>query len=214
MSSAVIVQLINTTASSKSYLSGSLVVPASSTVTAGVGQVFSLPFDPNLENDLVSGAVNLSDTVSTFLGNDAVAWLNNLSNYGPSSAIGVNGGAVPQYILLVGGKDQAGASRALRQNQFTDTSVNFMNSFRNIAGNATTLVKTGAGTLHGLMINNVASGVVTIFDSLTATGTIIATLTLSAGVPTFLGPMGLQFATGLTIVTSGAVTNNITAIYQ
>lgn len=214
MSSAVIVQLINATAVAKSYLSGGLLLPASSTVTAGVGQVFSLPFDPNLEGDLVSGEVNLSDTVNTYYGNDAITWLNNLSNYGPSSAIGVNGGAVPQYMLLVSGKDQAGASRALRQNQFTDTAINFMNSYRNISGNATTLVKTGTGTLHGLMLNNVAGGVVTIFDSTTATGTIIATLTLSAGVPTFLGPMGLQFTTGLTIVTSGSVTNNITAIYQ
>lgn len=74
------------------------------------------------------------------------------------------------------------------------------------AAPTTTLVKTGEGFLHTLVINTpVATGVITIYDSLTATGTKIGTITMPAG-PT--APVSVlydvQFSIGLTIVTATA----------
>jgi hypothetical protein len=99
------------------------------------------------------------------------------------------------------------------------------NKFRNIAGNATTVVKPTSGRLVALLINNSNSGgTVTLYDNTAANGTVIATFTvgtasgaLGAGqqVPTYLGPLDIVFQNGLTIVTAGGPPqNNITAIYR
>lgn len=86
---------------------------------------------------------------------------------------------------------------------------------KNIAGAATTVVKTGPGALIVLLINKaVASGVITIYDGVDATGTKIATITNPA---TLLAsqcvmPYFVHFLTGLTIVTSAA--DDITVSYQ
>lgn len=90
------------------------------------------------------------------------------------------------------------------------------NSFINIAGAATTLVKTGAGQLIGIVINKlVATGVVTIYDNTSAAGTKIATITNPAALlssQVSLDYKGVSFSTGLTIVTSS--TDDITVIYK
>lgn len=88
-------------------------------------------------------------------------------------------------------------------------------SFLNIAGAATTLVKTGAGTLLSIVINKpVALGVITIYDSLTAANTKIATITNPAALlqQQLSLPYNLKFTTGLTVVTSAA--DDITVIYK
>lgn len=74
---------------------------------------------------------------------------------------------------------------------------------------ATTTIKSGAGYLGGITINTpIASGTITIYDSLTATGTIIAVIT-NPGVLLSQGPLngfyGVGFQTGLTIVTTGTM---------
>lgn len=78
-------------------------------------------------------------------------------------------------------------------------------------------IKTGAGVLRKVFINTqVASGSVTIYDALTATGTKIATITLPASL---LGDGPLEvdydcaFSTGLTVVTVGS-NMDTTVTYQ
>lgn len=76
-----------------------------------------------------------------------------------------------------------------------------------LAAPTTTLVKSGGGYLHAIVINNAgATGVITIYDGLTAGGTVIATITqpatLLASNATIL--YDVTFQTGLTIVTATA----------
>jgi hypothetical protein len=89
-------------------------------------------------------------------------------------------------------------------------------SFNNITTATTTTVKSGAGTLHAIVFNTiVASATVTVYDNTTATGTKIGTYTLPSTI-TSDNPFEIlydaAFATGLTIVTSGAT--DITALYK
>lgn len=90
------------------------------------------------------------------------------------------------------------------------------NSFVNIPTATTTAVKASAGVLHAIIINKaVASGIITIYDSLAASGTKIGTITFPA---TLLNDApysllyDLAFATGLTIVTSAAT--DLTVVYR
>ena len=78
----------------------------------------------------------------------------------------------------------------------------------------TTLVKSGAGILHGVTINSkgTVASTVTIYDALTAIGNpiaIIDSLTLSGQ---FVYDINLD--TGLTIVTTGTVAPNLTVSYR
>lgn len=84
-------------------------------------------------------------------------------------------------------------------------------SFSNITTATTTTVKSGAGTLHALVINTkgVAS-TATIYDNTSASGTKIGTVDTSLGTGTNI--YDVAFATGLTIVT--AATADITAVYK
>lgn len=89
------------------------------------------------------------------------------------------------------------------------------NKNRNIAGAATTLVKSGRGSLVGIVVNKaVASGVITVYDSLTATGTKLATITNPGTLvhsQISLDFHNIDFATGCCVVTSAA--DDITVIY-
>lgn len=91
-----------------------------------------------------------------------------------------------------------------------------MAKFLNIAGAATTLVRTGKGRLLSVIVNKaVASGVITIYDSLSATGTKIGTVTNPATLlhnQFDLDYSRLEFNTGLTIVTSAA--DDLTVVYE
>lgn len=89
------------------------------------------------------------------------------------------------------------------------------NSYANITTATTTTVKSGAGFLHRIQINkSVASATITIYDSLTATGTKIGTLTFGASLLTDFptAELDVAFSIGLTIVTSGAT--DITVSYR
>lgn len=87
-------------------------------------------------------------------------------------------------------------------------------SYRNIAGAATTVVKSSAGRLKRIVINKaVSSSTITVYDNTAASGTKIATITNPL---TLLDSQKVleydcAFATGLTIVTSAA--DDITVIY-
>ena len=87
-------------------------------------------------------------------------------------------------------------------------------AFSNIASATTTLVRTGAGVLERIVCNKaVLSGVITVYDGLSASGTKIATITHPATLlqNQYVLPYGVRFATGLTIVTSAA--DDITVVY-
>lgn len=88
------------------------------------------------------------------------------------------------------------------------------NSFLNIAGAATTTVKSGAGTFMGIVVNKpVASGVITMYDNTAASGTKIATITNPAVLLSqqYFLTYNISFSTGLTVVTSAA--DDITIVY-
>lgn len=88
-------------------------------------------------------------------------------------------------------------------------------SFTNIAGAATTVVRTGSGVLKGIVVNKaVLSGVITVYDNTAASGTKIATITNPATLlhsQISLDYGEVAFNTGLTIVTSAA--DDITVIW-
>lgn len=85
----------------------------------------------------------------------------------------------------------------------------------NITGAGTTLVKSGPGTLIGVIINKaIASSVTAIYDSVTASGTKIATITnpLTLLQQNSHFPYNANFANGLTITTSAG--DDITVLYR
>lgn len=85
----------------------------------------------------------------------------------------------------------------------------------NIAGAATTTVKTGPGVFSRLIVNKaVANGIITIYDNTTNSGTKIATITHPATLlhSQIALPFECRFATGLTIVTSAA--DDITVVWE
>lgn len=78
-------------------------------------------------------------------------------------------------------------------------------NYLNITTTATTLVKSGAGILHKITFNNpAATGVITIYDSLTAAGTKVGTVTTSASPQPQELDYDIAFVNGLTIVTTVA----------
>lgn len=89
-------------------------------------------------------------------------------------------------------------------------------AYLNITTATTTVVRSGPGLLHAIIVNKaVASATVTIYDNTAASGTKIGTITFPA---TITGadqhPMtyNVSFANGLTIVTSGAT--DLTVSYR
>jgi hypothetical protein len=87
----------------------------------------------------------------------------------------------------------------------TGTAVGY--SFTNITAAAptTTVVKTGAGILHTIVINkSVANSVITLYDNTEASGTKIGTITLPAALTddTVSLTYDVAFTTGLTITTA------------
>lgn len=90
-------------------------------------------------------------------------------------------------------------------------------SFLNIAvGQATTTVKSGAGTLHSIIFNSpaVATNTTTIYDNTAASGTIIAIPLATAVVSPVTLIFDIAFATGLTIITAAANGSNMTITYK
>lgn len=73
--------------------------------------------------------------------------------------------------------------------------------YANITANTTTTVKSGPGTLHRFTVNGPGTTwVVTLWDSLAASGTKIATITVAAGQSL---EYNVNFATGLTVSATG-----------
>lgn len=83
-------------------------------------------------------------------------------------------------------------------------------SYENITTATTTLIKTGSGVLHTIVVNSTAAQTIIIYDSLTAAAPIIATLKASVAEGTYI--FDVAFSAGLTIVTGG--TSDLTATYK
>lgn len=95
-----------------------------------------------------------------------------------------------------------------------------MADYRNITAAATNTLVNRPAKLYKIIVNKpVASSTITIYDSLTASGTKVGTITHPASLSQQYevfdygtdGEGGLELETGLTIVTSGA--DDITVIY-
>lgn len=101
-----------------------------------------------------------------------------------------------------------------------------INSYHNITGNSTVVVKSGAGLLRAISLNNNSTGGrVTVYDNTAGSGTKIATIQVgspsggllsSTGLPgpTHFTGLDIRFNTGLTIVTSGSTNNDMTVYYR
>lgn len=90
-------------------------------------------------------------------------------------------------------------------------------SFLNIAaGQATTTVKSGSGTLHAIVFNSAAAAtnVTTVFDNTAASGTVIAIPAATAVTFPVSVLFDIAFSTGLTILTATANGSNMTVIYK
>lgn len=72
----------------------------------------------------------------------------------------------------------------------------------------TTLVATGRGVLKRIVLGETAAGAITVYDNITATGTVLAVLKASITEGTY--EIGASFSVGCTIVTGAA--SKLTAI--
>jgi hypothetical protein len=83
--------------------------------------------------------------------------------------------------------------------------------YQSISGAATTLLKTGPGSLHTVIVG-VPKGSLTLYDSTTGAGTVIAVIDMSAQTTASDFTFGCDFTNGLTAVTTS--TSNVTLIYE
>jgi len=81
--------------------------------------------------------------------------------------------------------------------------------YKNIATATTTVVKSGVGILHSIVVNTTAAGAITVYDNTAGSGTKIATLKASVVEGSYI--FDVAFATGLTIITAAA--SDITVTY-
>ncbi len=82
---------------------------------------------------------------------------------------------------------------------------------------ATTVVKSGSGFFHGMIITNAGatSNTIKIYDNIAASGTVILDFSTSGGVPVVGGYIvDVAFTTGLTIVTAGTTSPVLTVSYR
>jgi hypothetical protein len=110
------------------------------------------------------------------------------------------------YDRVRGGTDSAALIGSQRV-------INVAFLFNHIVLSTTTTVKSGAGIFHTLSINTKGvGGTATLFDNTAGSGTSIAVIDTTLGIQTFT--FDLAFATGLTIVTTGATPADITVTYR
>jgi len=107
-------------------------------------------------------------------------------------------------------------SGAMTVGNAASSAVNVQTSFlfSNITTATTTTVKSGAGILRGVTINTkgTIASAVTIYDSLSGSGTKIGTIDSLNLAGQF--EYDIAFSTGLTIVTTGTVAPDITVAYR
>lgn len=90
----------------------------------------------------------------------------------------------------------------------SNTPVGWQYANITLAAPTDTVVKSNPGVLHAITFNNpVATSVVTLYDNTSATGTVIATITVPADTEPKTLVYDVAFNTGLTITTATAASN-------
>lgn len=78
---------------------------------------------------------------------------------------------------------------------------------------ASALVKTGRGTVYGIIVNSHTSGTLKLWDNTSAATTVICnTITLAAGPQVLSFPVGIKFGIGLYLTIGG--TADVTVIWE
>lgn len=87
-------------------------------------------------------------------------------------------------------------------------------SYSHISSNATTTVKSGAGSLRGITINTkgASANTATVYDNTAGSGTVIAVIDTTAAVGTL--SYDIAFTTGLTVVTATGTAPDMTIAYR
>ena len=94
-----------------------------------------------------------------------------------------------------------------------NTRVTYPYSYNNFVSTGTVLVKSGAGFLHTLTVNTRSTtGTAVLYDSLTPSGTKIATIDTALSTTAFL--YDVNFNTGLSLQTTGAAPADITVSFN
>lgn len=85
-------------------------------------------------------------------------------------------------------------------------------NFKNITDTTTSsaLVKSGAGTLHAIVVNTTAAGTVTVYDNTSGTGTTVGQLKASVAEGTYI--YDCDFSTGLYVLP--AAVGDYTVVYR
>jgi len=87
------------------------------------------------------------------------------------------------------------------------------NTYQNIALSAQTLVKSGAGWLHGIAVNSQNISAMKIYDNVVSGGNVIASLTASAQTSGPWYQFDVNFNNGL-VISSGSSNTDITISFQ
>lgn len=92
--------------------------------------------------------------------------------------------------------------------------VNAGFTYTHISTATTTTVKTGAGVVHTITVNNLGTvaSTTTVYDNTAGSGTVIAIINTLAGQISYI--YDVAFNTGLTLVTTGTVAPDITVSYR
>jgi len=87
-------------------------------------------------------------------------------------------------------------------------------SFTNVSTATTTVVKSGAGVLHAVIVNSLGTiaSTLTVYDNTAGSGTVIAIINSLTLYGTF--QYDINFATGCTVVSTGTVAPNFTVSYR
>ncbi len=81
-----------------------------------------------------------------------------------------------------------------------------MDSYKYTNGTASGLIRTGGGQVAGVIVNSHTNGTMKLWDSLTATGTVIVnTYTFPAGSGMYKFPQPVDFYTGLFFTVGGTL---------
>lgn len=200
-------------------------LPVSGTVTANLGTIGGAATEATLAAQSAKFPTNLG--IKTAAGSLSIAPASDgifVTNFG--TVFGGADGLTNNNVIYV--KGDSGLGYPMNANMvFNGTSWDRMrgstaglfalpggHSFANITTATTTTVKSGAGVLHTVTVNNLGTvaSTTTIYDNTAGSGTKIATINTLAGQETYL--YDIAFTTGLTIVTTGTVAPDITVSYR
>lgn len=175
---------------------------AKSNPTAGLVQTLPLAFNGTSWDRVRSAQSTPTGTLTGFQNSLPLAI------YNSSAPTATNGQVLPFQV------DASGFLKVVEQFQpsYEDNTAGVAKvenrySYTNISTATTTVVKSGAGFLHLIVIGkHVASNAITIYDNTAASGTKISTITPGTLLtdPPIQATYDVVFSTGLTVVTAGA----------